>query len=77
MYTDLILTQGILMILSSLSKYVHVIQVSLQYSQEREPEKENEKCCRDGGRGERVGSRQEPETQTQRHSGSDRDFKRC
>lgn len=35
MYTDLILVQGILMILSSLPKYVHVIQVSLQYSQEQ------------------------------------------
>lgn len=54
------------MFLSSLSKYVHVIQVSLQYSQEWEPEKENDNCCRDGGRGERVGSGQEPEIQTQR-----------
>lgn len=46
---------------------VTVIKVSLQYSQEWEPEKGNYKYYRDEGRGKGVGNRQEPEIQTQRN----------
>lgn len=46
---------------------VPVIEVSLQYSQEWEPEKENYKYYMDEGRGEGVGNREEPDIQTQRN----------